>query len=134
MQCPDDLVEADHPVRVIWQVVCRLGLGRFYETIRAREGLAGRDTTGPRLLVALWLYAATGGVGGGAELARLCEESGPYRWLCGGVGLNHHTLGDFRVGHAEALDGLFTRVIASLVGRWWVAGGSLVGRWWAAGS
>ena len=84
--------------------------------------------------MALWLYAATGGVGGARELARLCEESAPYRWLCGGVGLDHHTLGDFRVGHAEALDGLFTRVIASLVGRWWVAGGSLVGRWWAAGS
>jgi hypothetical protein len=31
------------------------------------------------------------------------------------VSVNHHTLSDFRVDHAVALDGLFTRVIASLV-------------------
>ena len=42
-------------------------------------------------------------------------ESKPYIWLCGGVSVNHHTLSDFRVGHAEALDALFTQVIASLV-------------------
>src|SRR5438132_5069442 len=114
-QCPDDLIDAEHAVRVIWQVVCRLDLSRFYETIKAREGEAGRDTTDPRLLVALWLYAATDGVGSARELARLCSESRPYQWLCGGVSLNHHTLSDFRVGHGAALDELLTQVIASLV-------------------
>lgn len=117
VQCPDDLVEADHPVRVIWQVVTQLDLSRFYEPIQAREGEPGRNATDPRLLVALWLYAATRGVGSARELARLCAESRPYQWLCGGVSLNHHTLSDFRVGHAAALDELFTQVIASLVSR-----------------
>ena len=115
MQSPDDLVDADHPVRMIWQVVCRLDLGGFYAVIKAREGEAGRDTTDPRLLVALWLWAATDGVGSARELARLCRESRPYQWLCGGVSLNHHTLGDFRVDHGVALDELLTQVIASLV-------------------
>ena len=114
---PDDLVEADHPVRLIWQVVCTLDLGRFYEAIRARDGRVGRDSTDPRLLVALWLYAAIDGVGSARELARLCAEGRPYMWLCGGVTLNHHTLGDFRVGHGAALDELFTQVIASLAER-----------------
>jgi hypothetical protein len=31
------------------------------------------------------------------------------------VGINYHTLSDFRVGHAAALDELFTQVIAALV-------------------
>jgi transposase len=115
MQCPDDLVEADHPVRAIWQVVCRLDLSAFYEPIKARQGEVGRDATDPRLLVALWLYAATDGVGSARELARLCADSRPYQWLCGGVSLNHHTLSDFRVGHGAALDELLTQVIASLV-------------------
>src|SRR5437868_1090083 len=115
MGCADDLVEGDHPVRVIWQAVCRLDLSRFYEPIKAREGEAGRDSTDPRLLVALWLYAATDGIGSGREVARLCKESRPYQWLCGGVSLNHHTLSDFRVGHGAALDQLLTQVIASLV-------------------
>jgi hypothetical protein len=33
------------------------------------------------------------------------------------VGVNHHTLSDFRVGHAAALDELFTQVIAALAGK-----------------
>ena len=115
MQSGDDLIEADHPVRVIWQVVCRLDLSRFYQAIKAREGEVGRDTTDPRLLVALWLYAGTDGVGSARELARLCVDSRPYQWLCGGVSLNHHTLSDFRVGHGAALDELLTQVIAALV-------------------
>jgi transposase len=115
VSCPDDLVEADHPVRVVWQVVCGLDLGRFYEAIKARDGVGGRDATDPRLLVALWLWAATDGVGSARELARLCVDSRAYQWLCGGVSVNHHTLSDFRVGFGEALDELFTQVIVSLV-------------------
>lgn len=115
MQSTDDLVDQDHPVRLVWRVVCGLDLSRFHEPIKAREGAAGRDSTDPRLLVALWLYAATEGVGSARELARLCGESRAYMWLCGRVTLNHHTLSDFRVGHGPALDELFTQVIASLV-------------------
>ena len=115
MQSADDLVEADHPARVIWRVVCGLELGRFYAAIKAREGLVGRDATDPRLLIALWLYASTEGEGSARELARLCKESNPYKWLCGEVSVNHHTLSDFRVGHGEALDEMFTQVLVSLV-------------------
>jgi transposase len=121
LSCPDELVEADHPVRVVWEVVCRLdgggALAAFYGPIRARGGVCGRDATDPRLLVALWLWGCTDGVGSARELARLCLESAPYRWLCGGVTVNHHLLADFRVGFGDALDGLFTRVLASLVGQ-----------------
>src|SRR5208282_3557352 len=85
------------------------------EPIKAREGLAGRDATDPRLLVALWLYACIRGIGSARELARRCEESAPFRWLCGGVGVNHRLLSDFRSDHGAALDQLFTQVIASLV-------------------
>jgi hypothetical protein len=63
----------------------------------------------------LWLYAAVRGVGSARELARLCKESAPYKWLCGGVSVNHHSLSDFRVDHGAALDALFTRIIATLV-------------------
>lgn len=115
MQCTDDLIDADHPVRLIWRVVCQLDLQKFHEPIKARAGESGRDSTDPRLLVALWLYAATDGIGSARELARLCGDSKPYIWLCGGVSLNHHTLSDFRVEHGVALDDLFTQLIASLL-------------------
>jgi transposase len=115
VQCPDDLVSASHPVRLVLAVVEKLDLSRFHEPIKAREGEAGRDATDPQLLVALWLYACMRGIGSARELARRCAESAAFRWLCGGVGVNHRMLSDFRTGHGEALDGLFTQVIASLV-------------------
>jgi len=113
--CDNDLIPQGHQARVIWAVVQKLDLSAFRGPIKARDGVCGRDATDPALLIALWLYAATRGVGSARELSRLCLESKPYQWLCGGVSLNHHTLSDFRVGHAKALDELFTQVIASLV-------------------
>ena len=115
VQCADDLVPAQHPVRMVMALLESLELARFSERIRAREGVAGRDATDPRLLVGLWLYACIRGIGSARELARRCEESAAFRWLCGGVTVNHRLLSDFRVDHGAALDELFTQVIASLV-------------------
>src|ERR1700747_621706 len=98
-QCPDDLVSADHGVRLVMAVVEKLDLGRFHESIKAREGVAGRDTTDPRLLVALWLYGCIRGIGSARELARRCQESAPFLWLCGGVTVNHRLLSEFRTDH-----------------------------------
>jgi transposase len=114
-RCIDDLVGALHPVRTVMAVVEKLEVSGFCEPIRAREGQAGRDATDPRLLVGLWLYGCTRGIGSARELARRCEESAPFRWLCGGVTLNHRLLSDFRIDHADALDGVFTQVIVTLV-------------------
>jgi len=115
VECPDDLVPAEHSVRLVMAVVEKLDVSGFGESIKSREGRAGRDATDPRLLVALWLYAAIRGIGSARELARRCEESAPFRWLCGGVSVNHRLLSDFRTDHGAALDELFTQVIASLV-------------------
>ena len=115
VQCPDDLVGPTHAVRRVMAVVEKLDLARFCEPIQAREGVAGRDATDPQLLVGLWLYACIRGIGSARELARRCQDSAAFRWLCGGVGVNHRLLSDFRSDHGAALDELFTQVIASLV-------------------
>src|SRR5215471_6212029 len=114
-ECLDELVSEGHPVRMVMAVVEKLDVSRFCEPIKAREGQAGRDATDPQLLVALWLYASIRGIGSARELARRCAESAPFRWLCGGVTVNHRLLSDFRTDHGDALDELFTQVIASLV-------------------
>lgn len=115
--CLDDLVSKDHPVRTVMAVVGRLDLSAFYAKIKASEGGVGRDATDPVLLVSLWLYACIRGIGSARELARRCLESDPFRWLCGGVGVNHRLLSEFRVKHAEVLDELFTQVLVFLVER-----------------
>ena len=111
----DDLVPQDHPVRMIWALVQRWDLTLFLQGIRASGERPGRAATDPQLLIALWLYATTQSVGCGRRLTKLCTESDPYRWLCGGVSLNYHTINDFRVDHEEALDNLLTQMLAVLI-------------------
>jgi transposase len=112
--CIDDLVSEDHAVRIVWHVVERLDLSRFHATIQARGSDPGRSATDPRVLIALWLYATIQGIGHGRELARLCQEHNAYRWLCGGLTVNYHTLNDFRVNNGTSLDELLTQVVAGL--------------------
>ena len=111
----DELLGDDHDARLVWRLVETWDLSRFLDTVRARGEVPGRAATDPKLLVALWLYAATQGVAGGRELARLCGSSDPYRWLCGAVPVNYHMLNDFRVAHEAALEGLLTRMLAVLI-------------------
>ena len=115
--CIDDLVASHHRVRTVMAVVEKLDVSGFCAPIRAREGSAGRNATDPHLLVGLWLYGCVRGIGSARELARRCEESLPFRWLCGGVSVNHRLLSDFRTDHADALDALFTQLLVILVGK-----------------
>ncbi len=110
----DSLIGTEHPARVIWAYVARLELAPLYERIKAREGTPGHPPIDPRLLLALWLYATSAGVGSARALARLCGSHDAYRWLCGGVSVNYHTLADFRVAYPGLLDELLTRNVAAL--------------------
>ncbi len=111
----DELIGPDHLARLVWQMVQRFDLQPLLDQVEAREGTPGQPQTDPAILVALWLYATLDGVGSARELARLCEQHHAYRWLCGSVGTNYHTLADFRVDHADWLDRELSRGVASLM-------------------
>jgi len=111
----DELLPPDHPARIIWAALSKLDLSDFYEPIKAREGVAGREVIDPAVAISLWLLAAVEGVGSGRRLEQLCEYHAAYRWICGGVSVNYHTLNDFRTGQKQALDELFTQVLGRLM-------------------
>jgi transposase len=111
----DQLLAADDPVRLVVSFVEGLDLTALYEKIEARAHGPGRDAIDPALLLSLWLYATIDGVGSAREVARLCERDLPYRWLCGGVGVNYHALSDFRSGHVAIIDRLLTDSVTALV-------------------
>lgn len=111
------LLPPGHAARLVWRFVEGLDLRAFYAKINAREGRAGRPAIDPKILVALWLYAISEGVGSARELDRLCYAHDAYRWLRGGVTVNYHTLSDFRVEHGAALNELLTQSIAALLHR-----------------
>jgi transposase len=110
----ESLIGQDHPVRVIWTYVEGLDLSELENRIKARGDRPGHPATSPRLLLALWLYANSDGVGSARALERLCNNHDVYRWLCGGVSVNYHTLSDFRVGCADLLDRLLAEHLAAL--------------------
>jgi transposase len=111
----DDMIGPEHLARLVWQMVQRFDLQPLLDRILAREGVAGHPQTDPAILVSLWLYATLDGVGSARELARLCAEHVAYRWLSGGVGINYHTLSDFRVDHTEWLDRELVRGLTGLM-------------------
>jgi len=108
------LLPAEHPARVIWAYVEKLDLSALEQAVRARAHGPGQSAASPRLLLALWLYATSQGIGSARALARLCESHDAYRWLCGGVSVNHHGLSDFRTAHPDLLDRLLTENVAAL--------------------
>src|SRR5215218_2753201 len=110
----ESLIGEDHPARLIWSYVEELDLIELENRIKARGDRPGHPATSPRLLLALWLYATSDGVGSARALERLCDSHDVYRWLCGGVSVNYHTLADFRVGCADVLDRLLTEHVTAL--------------------
>ena len=111
----DSALPAEHQARAVWAFVQSIDLQALYAQIRAVEGNVGRAPIDPAILMSLWLYATLDGVGSARELDRLCDSDDAYRWLCGGVGVNHHTLADFRIQHPQWLDGQLTRTVAALL-------------------
>lgn len=111
----DELLPEEHEARTVWAYVCGLDLCELHQRIQAVESGPGQAPADPRILVALWLYATLRGVGSARELNRLCRQHVAYRWICGGVSMNYHTLSDFRTQHVELLDRLLTESVAGLM-------------------
>lgn len=113
----ESLLAADHPARTVWAFVQSMDLAPLYARIKSVAGRGGAPAIDPAILVALWLWATVDGVGSAREVDRLCERDDAYRWICGGVGVNYHSLADFRTEHEAWLDAQLTRSIASLLDR-----------------
>src|ERR1700676_487428 len=110
----DKLIAEDHRARAIWTLVGRLDLSPFYRAIESSVEEGGRPAFDPQLLISLWVYAYSQGIGSAREVARRCEYDPAFQWLTGLTEVNYHTLADFRVEKQGELDELFTQVLAAL--------------------
>ena len=110
----ESLLAEDHRARLVWGYVERQDLSALFDAIKARGAVPGRRAIDPRILFALWLYATLDGVGSGREVTRLSREHDAYRWICGGVQVNHHALNDFRTANDQVLDELLSDNVAAL--------------------
>ena len=111
----ESLLPADHAARAVGEFVESLDVSPLYAEVQSVEGSAGRPAIDPRIYLALWLYATIEGVGSARALERLSRQHDAYRWILGGVSVNHHSLSDFRVQHGEYLDRVLTHSVAVLM-------------------
>jgi transposase len=114
-EMPDAALPDDHPARAIWNILGTLELSRFSDGCTSVEGKAGRSLLSPRMMLTLWLYAISRAIGSAREIARLTRTDVAFSWIVGDLGVSHHKLSQFRVGHGEALDELMTEVLAVLL-------------------
>src|SRR5271165_1245012 len=108
------LIGEEHAARAIWTLIGRMDLRQFYQGIESSAEEGGRPAFDPQLLISLWVYAYSQGIGSAREVARRCEFDPAFQWLTGLDEVNYHTLADFRVEKQNELDELFTQVLAAL--------------------
>ncbi len=114
-EVPADALPPDHRARILWRVIETLDLRRFVNGAKAVEGVQGRDVVSVRMLLALWLYAISEGIGSAREIERRIQNDAAFRWIVGDVPVGRTKLAEFRVEHRDALDQLLTDVLASLM-------------------
>ncbi len=113
--CLEDMLPNDHRARLLWQFAEGLDLTQSLSRIKSREGEGGRPAHDPRMLLALWLYATSQGIGSARRVAELCQTDVAYRWLSGDVYPNYHALSDFRSQGGKQLDNLMRQLLTGLV-------------------
>lgn len=111
----ESLLPDDHLARMLWAAVERLDLSAFLARIEARENEPGHPAVDPAIVITLLLFARCEGIVNSREVERRCERDDAFRWICGGVPVNHQLLSDYDSKlHAE-VDALFNQVIAVLM-------------------
>src|SRR5436309_8362311 len=77
------LIEEDHPARLLWEAVGRLDLEPFYKVIGSNTEEGGRPSYPPQLLISVWAYAYSRGIGSAREIDRRCGYEPAFQWLTG---------------------------------------------------
>jgi transposase len=111
----DDSLPSGHPARLIWEALGVLDLSCLLKGARAYEGSAGRDQLSPRMLLTIWVYAISEGIGSAREIERRLQSDVAFRWIRGEVEVGRTKLSDFRSKQGEAFDQLLTDLLGTLI-------------------
>src|SRR6266481_2435331 len=95
------LIGEEHAARAIWTLVGRLDLSLFYRGIESSTEEGGRPAFDPQLLISLWVYAYSQGIGALREVARRSEYDPAFQWADGTAASELSHAGGFSRGEAE---------------------------------
>jgi transposase len=104
----DEAIPADHPLRLFVEIIGRLDLGAL--TQGYSPGL-GRPGIHPRVMVSVLLWGLLSGVRSSRKLEEALQYRLDFRWLTGGLSIDHSTLNLFRHSRKQELKALFQQVV-----------------------
>jgi transposase len=113
----DSSLPEEHAARLIWRVVEAMDVSALLRGNKAVEGRQGRARLSPKMLLSLWLYAVSSGVGSAREIVKRTETDAAFRWIVGEQRVGHAKLSEFLTSSRQALEKLFTDVLSTLMHR-----------------
>lgn len=103
----DDVVPAEHPVRLLDEILSRLDWSAWERLYHLRRG---QPPFHPRVLAGVLLYGLLTRVRTSRALEDALRVRLDFRWLAEGRSIDHTTLSEFRRSHPEALKDLFVQI------------------------
>jgi transposase len=107
----DDLIPANHPVRVVNEVIERINISELEASYKG----GGTSSYHPRMLTKVVVYGYMRNIFSSRKLEQAVNENVHFMWLAGGAKPDHNTIADFRSRRLkDHLKKIFNQVVLLL--------------------
>ena len=103
MNSLDDLLEQEHPVRIIDKIIDSIISGNKDRFEKQRETEAGRPKYHESILIKLYLYGYFNGISSSRKLEVETHRNKEVIWLLGGLTPDHWTISNYRKENGEQI-------------------------------
>jgi transposase len=104
----DEAIAPNHPLRMFTDIIGRLDLSSLEENYSPGVGRRGIH---PRVMVSVLLWGLLSGVRSSRKLEEALQYRLDFRWLTGGLSIDHSTLSLFRHSRKAELKTLFQQLV-----------------------
>jgi len=105
--CLRECLPADHLARFVVDIVALLDLKCIY----SHYGERGGKTYAPEILLGVLFYGYATGVFSSRKIENKTVESIPFRYIAGGMHIDHDTIADFRKAFLPEIAELFVQIV-----------------------
>jgi transposase len=102
-----DLVEDNHPARILSFIVDNLDLSSLY----SKYSWEGGVTYHPKSMLKILFYGYSYGTRSSRKISQACRENFVYMYLSSGIRPDFRTISLFRSTHFDILEGIFRQIV-----------------------
>lgn len=109
--CFDNLIDKNHPVRVLNNVIDNLDITEIINTYKG----GGTSSYHPRIILKIIIYAYLNNLYSSRKIEKAAKESIYYMWLSGQSFPDHNTINNFRSKKLKTkIENIFTQIVVML--------------------